>query len=323
MAEHAPKSNHCSLPSSRVPGRREGSVTLAGLRAFVAVAEARSFSEGARTLGLTQPSVSIQMAALEGACGLLLCRRKPEFDLTEAGQALFVRARVIVARVEEFEASIADIQNKAGRVTVGVSVPHVAMSLIAGFMQRHPSTAVQSVMGNTATLLEELSRCRVDVGVMTLIEPLAGFECIPISHPRLMVCVRSEDVWARRTSLRIADLATRPLVMREPGSQTRALLESEFARAGLSPRVAMDAGNREAMREAIAAGLGVGALFENEQGKDARLTLVPLKGVEAHPGVYAVFLRESLGIPSVQTFVDHVCSAAAPAPSVRAHPRRS
>jgi len=322
MAKLASKSTHCSSPTNRMPGRREGGVTLAGLRAFVAVAEARSFSEGARTLGLTQPSVSVQMAALEGACGLLLCRRKPEFELTEAGQALFVRARLIVARVEEFEGSIADIQNKAGRVTVGVSVPHVAMPLIAGFMQQHPSTLVHSVVGNTATLLDDLSRCRVDVGVMTLIEPLTGFECIPIAHSRLMVCMRAEDVWASRASLRFADLANRPLVMRERGSQTRALLESEFAHAGLSPRIAMDAGNREAMREAIAAGLGVGALFENEQGEDARLSLVPLNGVQARPGVYAVLLRESLGIPSVQSFVDHVLAAASPEHAARAHFRR-
>lgn len=310
------------LPAERATGRREGGVTLAGLRAFVAVSEARSFSDGARTLGLTQPSVSIQMAALEQACGLLLCRRKPEFELTEAGQALFVRARVIVARLEEFEVSITDLQNTAGRVTVGVSVPHVAMPLIAGFKSKHPTTAVRPVMGNTATLLDELSRCRIDVGVMTLIEPLAGFDCTPICTPRLMVCVRADDAWARRASLRITDLAARPLVLREPGSQTRALLESLMAGASLTPRVAMDAGTREAMREAVAAGLGVGAMFENEHGHDARLALVSLQGVDARPAVYAVVLRESLGIPSVRAFVDHVDAAVAAAPLVQARARR-
>lgn len=76
---------------------REGNITLAGLRAFVAVTEARGFSEGARTLGLTQPSVSVQVAALEQACGLLLCRRKPEFELTEAGRAVYVKARNVMA----------------------------------------------------------------------------------------------------------------------------------------------------------------------------------------------------------------------------------
>jgi LysR family transcriptional regulator, low CO2-responsive transcriptional regulator len=303
-------------------GRRDNGVTLAGLRAFVAVAQARSFSVGARALGLTQPSVSIQMAALEQACGLLLCRRKPEFELTEAGQALLVRARVIVLGVDEFEASLKDLQHTAGRVTVGVSVPHVAMPLIAGFLAKHPATAVQSTMGNTSSLLDALSRCRIDLGVMTLIEPVTGFDCIPISTPRLMVCVRSDDPWARRSSLRIADLASRALVFREPGSQTRSLLESQLAREGLVPQVAMHAGTREAMREAVAAGLGVGAMFEDEHGHDARLAMVTLQGVDARPGVYAVLLKESLGIPSVRAFVNHILSVATQAASPRARAPR-
>lgn len=314
------KPKPATAPKDRSSGHREGSFTLAGLRAFVAVAEARSFSEGARALGLTQPSASIQVAGLEQACGLLLCRRKPEFDLTEAGQAFFVRARAIVAQLEELETTVADQQVAAGRVTVGVSVPHVAMPLIAGFMQQHPESMLRSTMGNTATLLDDLARCRIDIGVMTLIEPLPSFECTPISSSRLMACVRADDAWARRSSLRLADLAGRPLVMREHGSQTRTLLESQLARAGVIPRVAMDAGTREAMREAVAAGLGVGVLFDNEHGHDARLTLVPLQGVSARPCVYAVVLRESLGIPSVRAFVDHVRAGSARAPLARARP---
>lgn len=124
---------------------------------------------------------------------MLLYRRKPGFELTEAGQSIFVRARVIVAGVEGFEASMDDLQSAPGRIVVGVSVPHVAMPLLAGFMQEHPETVVQSVTGNTGSLLDELSRCRVDVGVMTQIEPLPGFDCTPISPARLMVCVRADD----------------------------------------------------------------------------------------------------------------------------------
>ncbi|MBP8310016.1 MAG: LysR family transcriptional regulator, partial [Burkholderiaceae bacterium] len=59
--------------------RRDRSVTLSGLRTFVAVVQARGLSGAARVLGVTQPSVSVQLAALERACGVLLCHRKPEF----------------------------------------------------------------------------------------------------------------------------------------------------------------------------------------------------------------------------------------------------
>jgi DNA-binding transcriptional LysR family regulator len=134
------------------------------------------------------------------------------------------------------------------------------------------------------------------------------------------------EFWRGESSLREAlalqARVVRALVLREPGSQTRSLLESQLAREGLVPQVAMHAGTREAMREAVAAGLGVGAMFEDEHGHDARLAMVALQGVDARPGVYAVLLKESLGIPSVRAFVDHILSVAAVAPSPRARARR-
>lgn len=301
---------------------REGNITLAGLRAFVAVAEARSFSEGARTLGLTQPSVSVQVAALEQACGLLLCRRKPEFELTEAGRAVYMKARNVMAGVDDIEAAIAGARSSAGRLVIGVSVPHVAMPLLAGFRQACPDVGLELVMGNTANLLDRLARCQVDVGIMTLIEPDPGFDCTLLSTPRLMVCVRTDDAWAQRKSVPVRDLIGRPMVMREQGSQTRALLDAMLARAGLLPAQALEMGSREALREAVAAGLGMGVMFDNEHGYDPRLALVPLLGIGATPGVYSVALRESLGLPAVRSWATHVKASTAPSAALPGRAKR-
>lgn len=300
---------------------RVGNITLAGLRAFVAVAEARSFSEGARSLGLTQPSVSVQVAALEQACGLLLCRRKPEFELTEPGRALFLRARKVITGVEELEATVAGAQVAAGRLCVGISVPHVAMTLLVSFRQAHPDVGIELTMGNTTSLLAELSRCRIDVGIMTLIEPDPAFDCRMLCRPRLMVCMRADDAWVPRRAVPIGDLVRRPLVMREPGSQTRALLDSLMARAGVSPASAIEMGSREAMREAVATGLGIGVMFDNEHGHDARLALVPLQGAPSTPAVYAVALPESLGLPAVRNWMDHVRATTVGRPTEGGHRR--
>ena len=290
------------------PARQDSGVTLSGLRAFVAVTEAGSFSGAARALGVTQPSVSVQLAALERACGLLLCHRKPEVVLTQAGQDLFVRARLILSRVQEFEASVVDLQQAQGRLVVGLSTPHAAMPLIAGFSARWPDISLRTVLGNTTTLLEDVSRCRLDVAVMTMMQASAQLECVLVSSPRLTVCLRADDPLARRTSLRPADLLGRDFIAREAGSQTRALFEASFTAAGCVPRFLMEVGSREAMREAVAAGLGLGMLFENENGEDRRLAMVPLQVGARLPGVYVVALKESLGIPVVRAFFDHVCA---------------
>ena len=286
--------------------RRDRGVTLSGLRTFVAVVQARGLSGAARMLGVTQPSVSVQLAALERACGVLLCHRKPEFALTEAGADVFVRARLILSRVDEFESALDHLQQAAGRVSVGLSTPHVAMPLLASFRAAHPGISLQVSMGNTSTLLEDVARCRVDVAVMTLREPPPNLLCLKVASPRLAVCLRADDPLARRRSLRPADVAALEIIAREPGSQTRALFDDTLARAGVTPRVVMEVGNREAMREAVAAGLGVGMLFDNENGDDRRFALVPLQGVPQAPGVYAVALNESLGIPGVQALIEHL-----------------
>ncbi len=293
-------------PSPQATARLDRGVTVSGLRTFVAVVQARGLSGAARALGVSQPSVSVQLSAFERACGVLLCHRKPEFALTDAGADVFVRARLILSRVDEFETALDDLQQAAGRVTVGLSTPHVAMQLLASFRAAHPGIHLQVGMGNTTTLLEDVSRCRVDVALMTLLEPPAHLLCLKVASPRLAVCLRADDRLAGRKFLRPADLARRDVIAREPGSQTRTLFEDTLARAGVTPRVVMEVGNREAMREAVAAGLGIGMLFDNENGEDRRFALVPLQGVTRAPGVYAVALHESLGIPGVQSLMTHL-----------------
>lgn len=292
---------------SRAPGRREREITLSGLRTFVAVAEASSFAAAAQVLGVSQPTVSVQLAALEDACGVLLLHRRPQLVLTEAGADLFVRARLAIGRVDEFAASVKDLAGmQRGHLRVGLSTPHTALPIIASFMEAQPAVKVSTAIGNTAELLDRIARCQIDIGVMTLMEPPAQFACALVATPRLMICMRANDALAGKASLRPAEISNRPFILREEGSMTRAVLEAGFQadRAILNARLAL--GSREAVKEAVAAGMGLGALFENELGRDDRLAGVPLAIQARAHGVYAVALKESLDIPAVRGFLDHV-----------------
>jgi len=293
--------------SAKGPGRREREITLSGLRTFVAVAEARSFAGAARVLGVSQPTVSVQLAALEEACGVLLLNRRPHLELTEAGAELFVRARLAVGRLEEFATSAKDLrQMQRGTLRVGLSTPHGALPIVAAFMNTYPAITVTTTIGNTAALLDQVARCRIDIGVMTLMEPPASFACTLMSSPRLAICMRLDDPLARRPVLHPADIAGRPFVQREDGSMTRAVVEACFAAAGVAIDVRLVLGSREAIKEAVAAGMGLGAVFENEFGEDRRLACVPLSTQVRPHGVYAVALKESLDIPAVRGFIDHL-----------------
>ena len=85
---------------------------------------------------------------------------------------------------------------------------------------------------------------------------------------------------------------------------TRAMMEAAFAAHGLSGRIAIEVGSREAAREAVAAGIGISVVLAGEAWQDQRLLAVPILGEPIAGGVYAVALPESLDLPAVRTFVD-------------------
>lgn len=91
---------------------------------------------------------------------------------------------------------------------------------------------------------------------------------------------------------------------------TRSVLEAAFATAAAHLEARFVLGSREALKEAIAAGMGIGAVFENELGLDPRLVGVPLVMQPKLHGVYAVTLKESLDIPAVRAFIDQIPRAA-------------
>ena len=304
------KRDKSALVPARSSGALQGTVTLSALRAFVAVVEFGSFSSAAQALGVTQPNVSVQLATLEESCGVLLVRRRPAIALTEPGQDLFVRARLVLSRVQEFEAAASDAQHSAsGRLSIGISTPHVAMPIIAQFMHSSSGVRVTTSMGNTTTLLEDVAKCRVDVAITSLIEPVGQFACALVAAPRLTVCMRADDPLAKRSALSVRELANRPFVMREDGSQTRQILEATFADAKIGLKTSVVLATREAMKEAIAAGLGLGALFEGENGLDTRFACVPFRSIPVTSGVYVVALKESIGIPTVRAFLDHIAKS--------------
>jgi DNA-binding transcriptional LysR family regulator len=293
--------------STRGPGRREGEVTLSGLRVFVAIAEAESFSGAAAVLGVSQPTVSVQLAALEQACGVLLLHRKPKLALTDSGQDLFARARLVIRRANEFVASAQGLRDmQHGQVSVGLSTPNVALPIIASFMQSYPDIQMTTSVGNTSELLEQIARCRIDIGIMTLMEPSPQLACALVCTPRLLICMQRNDPLAGRPALRPAEISDRPFVMREEGSMTRSVLEAAFAADDAQIKGRFVLGSREALKEAIAAGMGIGAIFENELGSDPRLSGVPLLTQPKPHGVYAVTLKESLDIPAVRAFIDQI-----------------
>jgi len=280
----------------------------AQLRAFHAVATGGSFTEAARALGVSQPAVSMQVRSLEEAYGVeLLARGRNGVEPTELGRALLDATRPIFALASE----AAELLRHAsallsGHLRVGADAPFLVVPLLAAFRRRHPQVSLSLSLGNSSEVLRDLLDGRTDVAALADRVEDPRLFAVPAARSRQVVLVAAEHPWAARRGVRLRDLGGAPMVMREPGSVTRRAIEAALVQAGVEPDVVMELGSREAIGEAVAAGIGVGVVIESERGHDARLVALPLLDAVIEHVEYVICLQERRRLRAVRAFLDHV-----------------
>lgn len=279
-------------------------MNFAQLRAFHAVASEGGFTRGALRLGVSQPAVTVQVRALEERYGVLLFRRLGQrIELTEFGRELWQRTRRVFAELDDLEELMASAgELRVGRLEIGADGPFSVMDLVASFIARYPGIHVAVRIGNASRVLADLREARTDLAVLNLIEPDGELHAEALYRDRIVAFFLSDHPWAARRRVDLADLAEAPLVLREPGSATRAGLLQALDRAGITPRIALELGSREAVREAVLAGLGIGVVFEKELVRDARLRCRSLAGADLSATVSLACLPERRGLRAVEAF---------------------
>jgi len=281
-------------------------INMAQLRAFHAVAAEGGFTKAARLLNVTQPTLSQEVKALEEAHGLrLLDRSRRTVVPTEIGQALFaITRRLFAAEQEALELLDGARHLEAGRLAIGADGPVHVMPLIAAFTQRHPGPQVTLSVGNSRTLLEGLLEIRIDVAVLADAPGDARLHVVPLRRDPVQLLVPRGHPLTRRRAATLAEVVSERLILREPGSITRRLVERGFEEAGLNPANVLEIESREAVVEAVAAGLGLGFISAAEFTGDPRLALVPLAGTVLEMDEYVICLRERRRLAVVRAFLE-------------------
>lgn len=249
------------------------------LRAFDAVARTGGFSRAGQELGLSQPAVTIQVRSLEQQFGVQLFRRHGrQTELTELGRRLYGHTRRLFAiETEAVELLRSGQQLLSGEVTIAADGPYAVMGLLSRFHGRHPEVRTQLHLANSQECIAELVAQRADLVLVAEIPPSTQLHAVPYLRQPLMLLLPAGHPWSTRTDVRIEDLADSSMVMREPGSNIRRMFEGLLARRQVAIDVVLELGSREAVREAVANGLGVAVVLQNEVGTDARLCAVPLE----------------------------------------------
>lgn len=153
---------------------------------------------------------------------------------------------------------------------------------------------------------QELLDYRTDVAVLAQFTDDPRFHSVPYSRHPVVVFVHRGHRFARRGSIRIAELQGEPMVMREEGSTTRKALDDALGKAGVAPRVAMEIGSREAVREAVIMGVGVGAVSEIEYVPDPEIRMMRVSDAQMYTHAHVVCLEERREARLVRAFLEIV-----------------
>jgi aminoethylphosphonate catabolism LysR family transcriptional regulator len=293
----------------------------AQLKAFHAVAIHGGFSRAAEHLSLTQPAVSDHVRKLEESYGVQLFNRGASgVVLTAMGRSLLA----IAERLFEAETEARDLLSRArtleeGQLTIGADAAVHILPRVARFRAAFPGIAVRLVTGNSADLLARLEAFAIDVAIVADRPSEERFVVRRLREDRLVAVVPKQSGKAARVTLE--SLMTRPLILREEGSVTRRLLTDELRRRGLKPAGVIEIEGREAVREAVAQGLGVAIMSEGELSTDARLRSLALSDWPAVMAEWLICLRPRAGLHAIRSFFD-LPEAAGQAASAGARLRR-
>jgi len=243
--------------------------TLHQLAIFLAVARLQNFTRAAEELLLSQPSVSMQVHRLEQLLGggPLFERAGRRLVLTEAGAELVHYAGNALGQLDDGMAAIKELQGlKRGRLRVAADTTagvYVVPALLGIFKARYPQVSISLSVVNRASVQEQLEAHEVDLAVMG--HTMAGDNLVvtPLRPNRLVVIAPPGHRLAARCAIPLPELCNEGFILREHGSGTRASTESYFEQQGIRVPVVMELSDNGAIKQAVAAGIGLAVLSES------------------------------------------------------------
>jgi LysR family transcriptional regulator, low CO2-responsive transcriptional regulator len=237
-------------------------MNLHHLAIFHAIAESGSIAASAERMHISQPAISRQLKEFERRMGVVLFERLPRgMRLTQPGEVLHDYSARLFEIARTAQAAVRELSDaRQGHVSIGASNTvgtYILPSLLARFRRSHPSIGISMFVGNT----EQVSQGVHDLRFML------GFIEGPLHVPELRVdrfiedeivpVASSDHPLSGKKRLLPADLSGQPLLMREPGSGTRELVETRLQRHGVRPGYIVEFGSTEAIKQAAVHGGGI------------------------------------------------------------------
>lgn len=287
--------------------------TLVQLSVFETVARLGSFTGAGKELHMAQPTVSMHIKKLSEMVGLPLFDQSGRvLKLTEGGRELHAACHEIFQKIVDVEKRLATLR-RAGtqklRLSVSTTAKYFAPRLLAHFWETHPGIEVAMLPMNREQLLNRIEADLDDFYVLS--NPPEGQHDL-VLHTllpnRLGLYARDDHALADATQISAARLRGESVLMRESGSGTRMVADAFFAGLGIEPRITLEMGSNEAIKQGILAGLGIAVLSHHSMGSATRkghIVALDVIGLPIERHWYLVHRRDRVLSPMAEEFLRH------------------
>ena len=262
-------------------------MNLQHLRYFLAVARTGGFTQAAREMHVTQPTVSSGVSELERTLGVQLFNRDSRHvALTSEGRLLMSYAIRVEDLLEEVGERIERRELEPGEGfqfgAIDAAVIYLLPEILKEYMRNYPGVALKTQVAPSRYLVEDLLMNRAEFALIHLPYTHPKIETVAIYQDQMPLVVGREHRFAQSGAVELAEVVEEPLILFHTDSVSRKVVDEKLAEAGLELGAVMELRSPEAMRKLVEAGVGVSFLPQltiDESLKSGALRTVEVKGV--------------------------------------------
>ncbi len=286
-------------------------VSLRQLQIFEAVVRLGGYTLAARSLHLTQPTVSMQIKKLSETIGHpLLEKVSSHLHTTAIGNEVYVSAQSILGTLTSLSDSTASIEGVIKgplRIAVITTAKYFMPHLLGAFITQHPEVKPILAVTNRSRVLERLKSNEDELLIMGQVPVELAVEAYPFIDNELVVVASTRHPLTQSSSISLQQLSEERFLVREVGSGTRLAVDRTFAEQNLEIRPYMELGSSEAIKQAVMAGLGISVLSRHNLRLELagdHIAVLDVKGFPLFYRWYAVHLKGRNLSLVTRTFLD-------------------
>jgi len=283
---------------------------LKQLRAFCYAAQTQSISKAAERMFLSQPSVSLQVRALEEELGIALFERKgPRIALTPEGQVLYELGSPLVEGIDGLAEAFAERRGSldSGKLDIAAgesTILYILPEFVRRFAERYPGIRLRlhNVTGRDG--LAQVRADEVDFAVGSMVDFPDDITYQPIFHYDTVLITPLDHPLASRRKVKLADISPYGLILPPRHLSTWRVVDLVFQQRDLDYRVTLEAGGWEVIKKYVEMGLGISIVSAICLAGDERLCALPL-GEYFPTRSYGVVLRRGKFLsPAAKRFIE-------------------